>query len=87
MGEEEVTKNKLRYFSKEEYEEEMEEQRMAMKLLKSYKDFGMWKDYLCDIEELSYEEYMDRYNKYMETSVNGDSKQDALTNEKENITQ
>ncbi len=76
----EATQKTLRYFSKEEYEREMEEQNMAMKLLKSYKDFGMWKDYLCDIEELSYEEYMDKYRRYMESVENGESK-----NKKENV--
>jgi len=56
----------LRYFSKEDYETEMEEQRRALEVLKQFDDFKEYKHLIIENENETYEEYMDKYKKYLE---------------------
>ena len=54
---------KMPLLSKEEYEQEMGEQRRAIEVLKSYDDFSLWEEYL-NVKELTYKEYLEEYKKY-----------------------
>jgi len=68
--ENELTKNQLRYFSKEEYEAEMEKQREAINTLKQFDDYEMWKGCFYEIEEIPYSKYMEKYNRYLSSQEN-----------------
>ena len=65
--------------TREEFEKDMTIQRESYERLSQYSDFDKWKDYF-HFEFISYEQYLERYEKYYNQEQEGTEENNIVIN-------